>query len=633
MNAVVEACRLHPDCCKEDGHGHRCGFRGGRSECTVTPCCTERSNHYMIDYCPGSGKAAPGSSHTLSDALTGSSTAAATGAESTVAVSNATTDTVSGATTGTVAGTGIGTAPPTPPADAATGTGDGTGTGTGGETTGTESALAAVTMGTESARTESVGTEGQDTTSSHESAMTSAHQSIACGMLLPLSCLNGAARQKVNSVGRIVPSVRYPDIASNCFVSMISEGYYKMIDGDISPARLISLSFVSKNAAGRVEIAQKFVVLPVFLDRKSSDDNYLDEDLFVSVHSSIKNGFITSDDPDVTKFGISEECFVHEQSRVSSEVSMNPKYGRSSPGLHSASISRMQLRVRGGSVCSAGTLCAGNGEQTDICASEVHAITPAFHPECRPAGAYDENGSWLCVAIRSCRNDLQKRVREHERRLKTAKDKLDAEKAKRERTEREKLSKASQKIPAAPVPSVVPSRPELPPPVDISQAVGNPAATMGPAVAAGFKAIAPQQFGAGAHQDKQEDFLTLTRSWRVEDEKRADRLTKEARDFTAEQSKQSTDAMLRVIAASTGNQGHYVGAPLSAPPAPAPPAPAPAPAPMADSENGKKRKKHSSKKHKNGKKKHKKEKKSRKRHNRGGSSSGSDSDSDTSGSD
>ena len=52
------------------------------------------------------------------------------------------------------------------------------------------------------------------------------------------------------------------------------------------------------DAAGRLEVGRKFVVLPVSLDQKSSDDNHLDEALFMSVHSSVGNrGLITSENP------------------------------------------------------------------------------------------------------------------------------------------------------------------------------------------------------------------------------------------------------------------------------------------------------------------------------------------------
>ena len=56
--------------------------------------------------------------------------------------------------------------------------------------------------------------------------------------------------------------------------------------------------------------------------------------------------------------------------------------------------------------------------------------------------------------------------------------------------------------------------------------------------------IIPQQLGpvATPTPDKHE-ILTLTCNWQVENEVRADRLTKEARDFSGEQSKQTTDAM------------------------------------------------------------------------------------------
>ena len=59
-----------------------------------------------------------------------------------------------------------------------------------------------------------------------------------------------------------------------------------------------ALSLVTMDAAGRLEVGRKFVVLPVFLDEKSSDDNHLDEALFMSVHSSVGNrGLITSENP------------------------------------------------------------------------------------------------------------------------------------------------------------------------------------------------------------------------------------------------------------------------------------------------------------------------------------------------
>ena len=168
-----------------------------------------------------------------------------------------------------------------------------------------------------------------------------------------------------------------------------------------------------------------------------------------------------------------------------------------------------------------------------MCSSDVHAITPAFHSECRPVGAFDDNGEWLCVGNRSCESDLRKRngrIAAAVERAKLAKQKLDATKAKKERNDRDKQAKASLK-PPAPVPTAVLSRTELPPPVDVSQTVGNLTATVASAVAAGFRIIIPQQLGpvATPTPDKHE-ILTLTCNWQVENEVRADRLTKEARN-------------------------------------------------------------------------------------------------------
>ena len=56
---VGGSCSIHKDCTQDEGHDRSCRFLGGRSPCTVTTSCRERSNHYRIPYCKGCGEDRP----------------------------------------------------------------------------------------------------------------------------------------------------------------------------------------------------------------------------------------------------------------------------------------------------------------------------------------------------------------------------------------------------------------------------------------------------------------------------------------------------------------------------------------------------------------------------------------------
>jgi hypothetical protein len=75
-------------------------------------------------------------------------------------------------------------------------------------------------------------------------------------------------------------------------------------------------------------------------------ENFLDQQIFAVAHSSIDNGIITSEDPGMTAFGMTEQQFAHEQSRVSSEISTVPNTGKASRRLTMSTKSKYQHHNR-----------------------------------------------------------------------------------------------------------------------------------------------------------------------------------------------------------------------------------------------------------------------------------------------
>ena len=386
------------------------------------------------------------------------------------------------------------------------------------------------------------------------------------GMLLPMICLNAVARAKVDRAAVGVPSSQYPGLASNWCVSAVAEGTSKLANGDLVPCRLVGLSYVSQWVGCPNTFGRRFLVFPLFLNPEPGDENFLDQQIFAVAHSSIDNGIITSEDPGMTAFGMTEQQFAHEQSRVSSEISTDPKYGQSIPQTDNvnevqipasqspvATSSTRQLRAR--NICAAGKDCVvvGNGE-THPCDSGVHSNVPSFHLACPPLGEFDANGNWLCMDNRSCQQEMKKRGRLAVVREKALKDKA------KDKADRERVQKMTQK--PASLPAATVGRFESSSLADIKNIVSSTVFTSVQAAILSQQAEVHQTAPASAPVAGEDGFLQLQRLWRVQDDARQDRRDQEARLYNTAQGLQHADTTLRVLA-SVGHGAFYHGAPPS----------------------------------------------------------------------
>jgi hypothetical protein len=574
---ATSKCGRHPDCTKVDEHSSRCAFEGGISPCQVRIACQERSNHFRTSYCAGGGKdAVPKPNGDVEGTQD-------TTMEDTTMDADKKSDEVEKITAGSAPGPPA-SGPPAACAVASVSTVD-------------ASSLRAVEQASQKPKNDEMNeiTAGNvppvppaactvapgatvDDMNFRAGEKPVTQKPMVVGMLIPTACMNAAARKKLDSVAVGVSSLKFPGLASNWCISMITEGTSKQHDGNLVVCRLICLSCVFQWPGRSNEFGRKFVTFPVHLAPQPGDDNFFDQEIFLAAHKSIEYGFITSQDPGMTAFGMTEAELNHEHSRVSSEMCANPKYGQcitaktdsgkrgQIPASQAPVPTTRQLRAR--NVCSAGEdNCVGNGE-TRSCESDVHLGNRSFHHTCPPSGGFDERGSWLCMDNKSCQEEMKKRFRlaakkdEATRKAKAKKVTSDRESER----EREALSKSTQK-PSSVLPVAVTAESlavtemkEM-----VSESVASALAT-----SVSFQQAEGRRTGEVSGAASQVNLLLLSREWRVLDDARQDKRDQDARAYNTAQSLQYANTTLRVLA-SVGHGAHYHDSVPSVAHAPAPP--------------------------------------------------------------